>query len=159
MGDELETVAGRQAPHFTRREPETRGVASVRGLLRNAERKSGWQLAEEMGNPTPDGVQHLLARAGWDADAVLDELLRSVAERPRHSDWVLIVDETGFLKKDIKSAGNIRGQRDGLRTHRSVLPWVTPASVAGSRWTGSRILRRTGQSTSRGVRKPASPKR
>ena len=104
-GDELETVAGRLAPHFTRREPRERAVAYVRCLLGNAERKNGWQLAEEMGDPTPDGVQHLLARAIWDADAVRDELLRYVAETLGHPDGVLIVDETGFLKKGTESAG------------------------------------------------------
>ena len=45
----------------------------VRGLLSDTERKNGWQLAEHLGEPTPDGVQHLLARAGWDADAVRDD--------------------------------------------------------------------------------------
>ena len=69
-GDELETVAGRLAPHFTRREPRERAVAYVRELLGNAERKNGWQLAEELGDSTPDGIQHLRARSCRDADAV-----------------------------------------------------------------------------------------
>ena len=104
-GDELETVAGRLAPHFTRREPRERAVAYVRGLLGNAERKNGWQLAEEMGDPTPDGVQHLLARARWDADAVRDELLCHVAETLGHPDGVLIVDETRLPEKRDRIGG------------------------------------------------------
>lgn len=50
-------------------------IGCVRGLLSGTERKNGWQLAEHLGDPTPDGVQHLLARADWDADAVRDDLL------------------------------------------------------------------------------------
>jgi SRSO17 transposase len=76
--------------------------------LSDAQRKNGWQLAEEIGEATPDGVQHLLARADWDADAVRDELTRYVRQRLGHADGVLIVDETGFLKKGVKSVGVTR---------------------------------------------------
>jgi SRSO17 transposase len=72
------------------------------------ERKNGWQLAELLGEPTPDGVQHLLARAEWDAEAVRDELIRYVSDTLGHPDGVLVVDETGFLKKGSKSAGVAR---------------------------------------------------
>src|SRR5262249_39197828 len=94
--------------HFARREPRPRAVGYVRGLLSDAERKNGWQLAEHLGDPTPDGVQHLRARADWDADAVRDELLGYVRERLGHPDGVLLVDETGFLKKGTKSVGVAR---------------------------------------------------
>jgi SRSO17 transposase len=80
-------------------------VGYIRGLLSATERKNGWQLAEHLGDPTPDGVQHLLARADWDADAVRDDLLAHVAEHLGHADGVLVVDETGFLKKGTKSVG------------------------------------------------------
>jgi SRSO17 transposase len=105
---ELTAVAERIGQHFARSEPRQRAVDYVRGLLGDAERKNGWQLAEHLGEPTPDGVQHLLARADWDADAVRDELLGYVRERLGHPDGVLIVDETGFLKKGTKSAGVAR---------------------------------------------------
>jgi SRSO17 transposase len=103
--DEVDAVAGRIGRHFARSEPRRRAVGYVRGLLGNAERKNGWQLAEYLGDPTPDGVQHLLARAAWDADAVRDDLTRYVAEHLCHSDGVLVVDERGFLKKGTKSCG------------------------------------------------------
>jgi SRSO17 transposase len=103
--DELAAVADRIGRHFARSEPRRRAVEYVRGLLSDAERKNGWQLAEHLGDPTPDGVQHLLARADWDADAVRDDLRAYVAEHLGHPGGVLIVDESGFLKKGAKSAG------------------------------------------------------
>ena len=77
----------------------------MRGLLSSAERKNGWHLAEEVGNATPYGLQHLLGRAVWDADAVRDTLRGYVTERLGAQDAVLIVDETGFLKKGTQSVG------------------------------------------------------
>jgi SRSO17 transposase len=106
--DEFAIVAERLGPHFARSEPRQRAVQYVRGLLSDTERKNGWQLAEHLGDPTPDGVQHLLARARWDADAVRDELLRYVGAALGAPDGVLIVDETGFLKKGEQSAGVAR---------------------------------------------------
>jgi len=105
---ELDVVADRLAGFFARSEPRARAVGYVRGLLGTAERKNGWQLAEDLGDPTPDGVQHLLARADWDADEVRDDLVRYVAGRLGHPGGVLVVDETGFLKKGDKSAGVAR---------------------------------------------------
>src|SRR5918994_6284237 len=84
---------------------ELRAVAYLRGLLSDAERKNGWQLAEKAGDETPYGVQHLLGRADWDADLVRDDLSAYVREHLGDPGGVLIVDETGFLKKGTKSAG------------------------------------------------------
>jgi SRSO17 transposase len=105
---ELTAVADRIGRHFARSEPRRRAAGYLRGLLGDAGRKNGWQLAEPLGDPTPDGVQHLLARAAWDADAVRDELPGDVRERLGHPDGVLIVDETGSLKKGTKSVGVAR---------------------------------------------------
>jgi SRSO17 transposase len=105
---ELDAVADRLAGFFARSEPRRRAVGYLRGLLGTAERKNGWQLAEDLGDPTPDGVQHLLARAAWDADAVRDDLIRYVRERLGDPAGVLVVDETGFLKKGDKSVGVAR---------------------------------------------------
>src|SRR5215218_8332043 len=106
--EEIGAVGERIGGRFARSEPRRRAVGYIRGLLSGTERKNGWQLAEHLGDPTPDGVQHLLARAGWDADAVRDDLLGYVAEHLGHPDGVLVVDETGFLKKGTKSVGVAR---------------------------------------------------
>lgn len=106
--DELAAVAGRIGRHFVRSEPRRRAAGYLRGLLSGTERKNGWQLAEHLGDPTPDGVQHLLARADWDADAVRDDLLGYLAEHLGDAAGVLVVDETGFLKKGTKSVGVAR---------------------------------------------------
>jgi SRSO17 transposase len=106
--DEVEVVAERIGRRFARSEPRRRAVGYIRGLLSDAERKNGWQVAEHLGEATPDGVQHLLARADWDADAVRDDLMGYVAEHLGDPDGVLVVDETGFLKKGTKSCGVAR---------------------------------------------------
>src|SRR5882672_7044752 len=92
--DEITTVGARIGRHFARSEPRQRAIGYVRGLLSDTERKNGWQLAEHLGDPTPDGVQHLLARADWDADAVRDDLTRYLVEHLGQPEGVLVVDET-----------------------------------------------------------------
>src|SRR5918993_2688577 len=101
----LEELAGRIAPRFVRAEPRRRALAYLRGLLAPLERKNGWQLAEAAGDATPDGVQDFLSRMGGDADAVRDALRAYVVEHLGDPDAVLVLDETGFLKKGDKSAG------------------------------------------------------
>src|SRR3954462_7554373 len=106
--DEVEVVGALIGARFSRSEPRQRAIGYVRGLLSATERKNGWQLAEHLGDETPDGVQHLLARATWDAGAVRDDLTRYVAEHLGQADGMLVVDETGFLKKGTKSVGVAR---------------------------------------------------
>jgi SRSO17 transposase len=101
----LEELAHRIAPRFGRAEPRRRALAYLRGLLAPLERKNGWQLAEAAGDAAPDGVQDFLSRTRWDADAVRDDLRAYVAEHLGDPDAVLVLDETGFLKKGDKSAG------------------------------------------------------
>src|SRR5687767_5991662 len=96
--DELTAVGERVGGRFARSESRRRAVGYIRGLLSGAERKNGWHLAEHPGDPTPDGVQHLLARADWAAAAVRDDVVGYVAEHLGHPDGVLVVDGTGFLK-------------------------------------------------------------
>ena len=103
--EELEAVGERISAHFSRSEVRQRAQDYLRGLLSGAERKNSWQLAEVAGNATPYGIQHLLGRANWDADAVSDELREHVVERLADDESVLIVDETGFIKKGDKSVG------------------------------------------------------
>jgi SRSO17 transposase len=103
--EELEAVAGRIAPRFGRAEPRRRALAYLQGLLAPLERKNGWHLAEAAGDHTPDGMQEFLARVHWDADALRDDLRAYVVEHLGDDDAVLVLDETGFLKKGTKSAG------------------------------------------------------
>jgi SRSO17 transposase len=102
---ELESLCARVAPRFGRVEVRRRASSFLRGLLSAAERKNGWQLAEQAGDRTPDGTQRLLNHARWDADEVRDDLRAYVVEHLGEAGGVLVVDETGFLKKGTKSAG------------------------------------------------------
>ena len=160
--DELTAVADRIGRHFARSEPRQRAAGYIRGLLGNAERKNGWQLAEHLGDPTPDGVQHLLARADWDADAVRDDLLGYVREHLGHPDGVLVVDETGFLKKGTKSVGVARQYSGtaGRIENCQVGVFLGYATRAGGRcWTGRCTCPRSGPRTPAGGRRPASRRR
>ena len=105
---ELDAVADRIGPRFKRSEPRRRAVGYIRGLLGHTPRKNGWQLAEAIGDATPDGVQHLLARADWDADALRDDLIGYVGQTLGDPDGVLVIDETGFVKKGVDSVGVAR---------------------------------------------------
>ena len=104
-GAELAGLHARLRPHFGRAESRRRVRAYVVGLLSPVERKNGWQLAEQAGEATPYGMQRLLAGARWDAEAVRDDLRAYVVAHLADPDAVLIVDETGFLKKGVKSVG------------------------------------------------------
>ena len=108
----LAEVHARIAPRFARSEPRERVLGYVRGLLAPVERKNSWTLAERAGDANPDGMQRLLAAADWDADAVRDDVRDYVVEHlapgPGDPAGVLVVDETGFLKKGTKSAGVAR---------------------------------------------------
>jgi SRSO17 transposase len=104
----LTEVERRIGAQFARREARWHAGAYLRGLLSPVERKNGWQIAEINGETTPYGVQHLLGRAQWDADALRDDLRPYVVEHLGASQAVLVVDETGFLKKGQHSAGVAR---------------------------------------------------
>jgi SRSO17 transposase len=100
--DELMTRAGAR---FRRVEPRRRARALVAGLLAGLPRKNCWTIAEHAGDATPDGMQHLLARAKWDADGVRDDVRGYVAEQIGDPRAVLVVDETGDLKKGSATVG------------------------------------------------------
>ena len=101
----LEALHARIAGRFARAEPRRRALAYLRGLLGNVTRKNGWQLAEHAGEATPDGMQRLLASADWNPDLVRDDLRAYVVEHLGDPGAVLVVDETGFLKKGTTSVG------------------------------------------------------
>jgi SRSO17 transposase len=102
---EVPLVATGIGPRFARSEARRRAQVYLHGLLCPIERKNGWQLAEAAGDATPYAMQHLLDRADWDADAVRDDLRAYVLEHLDDAGAVLVVDETGFVKKGTKSAG------------------------------------------------------
>lgn len=102
---ELEALHERIAPRFARPEVRSRAGRYLRGLLEPVERRNGWQLAEAIGERRPDGVQRLVNGARWDAGEVRDDLRAYVVEHFGDPGAVLIVDETGFLKKGDKSVG------------------------------------------------------
>jgi SRSO17 transposase len=101
----------RLAPYCARSRSRDRVLAYLRGLLREAERKNRWQVAEVCGEPTPDGFQYLLSRADGDADAVRDELCISSRQHLGDPHSVLVLDATGFLKQGQYSAGVARQYR------------------------------------------------
>jgi len=101
----LDALVEQIAPRFRRIEPRRRVRAYLQGLLAPMERKNGWQLAEHAGDRTPDAVQDFLARMCWEADQVRDDLRAYVIAQLGEADGVLVLDETGFVKKGTKSAG------------------------------------------------------
>jgi SRSO17 transposase len=106
--EELAALQARIAPHFGRPEVRARAGKFLTGLLDPLERRNGWQLAEALGERSPDGVQRLLRTARWEAEAVRDDLRAYVVEHLGDPDAVLVIDETGFLKKGTKSVGVAR---------------------------------------------------
>lgn len=101
-------IERRIGPVFARSEARERAMSSLAGLLSPAERKNSWQLAEYRGDPNPYGFQHLLGRADWDPDLLRDKLRGYVTDYLADADAVGVIDETGFLKKGIHSAGVAR---------------------------------------------------
>lgn len=102
---ELDALCARIAPRFRRVEVQQRVRRHLAGVLAPLPRKNAWQLAEHTGESTPDGVQRLMNAAQWDADAVRDDLRAYVVEHLGDPEAVLVVDETGFLKKGSASVG------------------------------------------------------
>lgn len=103
--NQLQHLHQRIGPRFSRAEARRRSLAYLKALAGPCERKNGWQLAELTGEVSPDGVQRLLNQAHWDADAVRDDLREYVVEHLGDPQAVLVVDETGFVKKGLKSVG------------------------------------------------------
>lgn len=101
-------VERRIGPLFARSDAHKRAMTYLAGLLSPAERKNSWQLAEINGDPNPYGFQHLLGRADWDADVLRDKLRTYVTDYLAEPGAVGVIDETGFLKKGIHSAGVAR---------------------------------------------------
>lgn len=148
MVDEL---LGRVAGRFGRVEPRGHARDLVLGLLAELPRKNCWTIAEHAGHRTPDRLQHLLGRASWDTDGVRDDLRDYVSEHLGDPEAVLVVDETGDLKKGAKTVGTQRQYTGtaGRVENAQVAVYLTCASAAGhamidrelylpKSWTGDR---------------------
>jgi SRSO17 transposase len=101
----LDDLLARIAPRFARLEPRRRAGAYLQGLLAPLEGKNGGPLAEAAGDAPPDGMQDFLSRVPWDADAGRDDLRADAVEPLGDPEAVLVLDETGFLKKGDQSVG------------------------------------------------------
>src|SRR5438552_1893566 len=150
--EELAELHARIAPRFRRAEVRTRARRFLEGLLAPVERKNGWQLAEELGERGPRGVQRLLGDADWDEEAVRDDLRAYISEHLGEANGVLVIDETGFIKKGKKSAGVARqysgtaGRRENsqiggflLYTSRSGAAFIDRALYLPEEWTADRV--------------------
>jgi SRSO17 transposase len=150
--EELAQVHVRIGRRFRRAEARTRACHFLQGLLSPMERKNGWQMAEELGERGPRGVQRLLGEADWDEEAVRDDLQAYVIEHLRENGGVLVVDETGFIKKGKKSAGVARQYSGtaGRRENSQVGVFLLYASAKGAafldralylpeEWTADRV--------------------
>lgn len=91
--------------HFIRPEAHQRALAYIQGLLSDASRKNAWQVAEALGEAAPYAIQHVLNRAKWNCNGVRDEVRACVQETLASPHAVLVIDETGFLKKGCQSVG------------------------------------------------------
>ena len=151
----LTEVQSRIGPRFRRAEVRSRARRFLEGVLAPVERKNGWQMAEELGEHGPRGVQRLLAEADWDEDAVRDDLGAYVSEYLGEEDGMLVIDETGFIKKGKKSAGVARQYSGtaGRRENSQVGVFLLYASRRGAafvdrelylteEWTSDRVRSR-----------------
>jgi len=102
---EFSAVIDRIAPRFTRYEPLRHAAELMAGMVSGLDRKNCWTIAEHRGDATPDGLQHLLARAKWDADGVRDDLRDYVVDALGDAGAILVVDETGDVKKGTATVG------------------------------------------------------
>jgi SRSO17 transposase len=120
--------------HFGRAEVRKRVGRYVQGLLAEVSRKNGWQMAEALGEANAHGVQRLLEEADWDEEAVRDELRTYVIEQLGEPGGILVVDETGFVKKGKKSAGVARQYSGtaGRRENSQVGVFLSYASSKGA---------------------------
>jgi SRSO17 transposase len=102
---EIEQFHSRIGPRFARAEPRRRARLYLLGLGAGGDRTNGWTMADRAGDVSPDGMQRLLRRADWDVDGVRDDVRQYVIEHLAGSPGVLMVDEIGFAKKGVRSAG------------------------------------------------------
>lgn len=125
------------AGRFARVETRRRACGFVRGLLADLPRKNCWSIAGHAGDATPDGMQHLLNRASWDTDGMRDGLRDYITEHLGERDAVLVVDETGEVKKGTHTIG-VQRQYTGTAgriENAPVAVYLTYAGQAGHAMT------------------------
>src|SRR3712207_4569036 len=105
---ELEGLLARFGRLFVRSEPRQQAGRYLEGLLGPVERKNGWQLAEYLGDARPWCTQRVLSHVLWDEEAARDLCRTYLVEHLGSEEAVLVVDETGFVKKGRHSAGVAR---------------------------------------------------
>jgi len=131
----LDELLGQVAARFARVEPRRRARAFVLGLLADLPRKNCWTIAEHAGDTSPDGMQHLLAGAVWDHDKVRDDIRDYLLEHLGNPGAVLVVDETGDLKKGTHTVGVARQDTGtaGKVDNAQVAVYLAYATAAGHR--------------------------
>lgn len=156
----FEALMGRIEGRFGRVEPRRRAREFVLGLLSDLPRKNCWTLAEHAGDATPHGLQHLLSRAKWDADAVRDDIRGFVVEQLRDDEAVLVVDETGDLKKGTHTVAVQRrtpALPDASKTARSPSTSPIPPRAGTRQSTGNSTSPAPGPRTPPAARPPGFP--
>src|SRR4051812_24540378 len=159
---ELSELHARLGALFVRSEPRRQAGLYLEGLLSAVERKNGWQLAEHLGDARPWRTQRLLSHVQWDEAAARDLCRGYVVESLADREAVLIVDETGFLKKGTKSAGVARQYSGtaGRIENCQIGVFLAYASDKGYALIDRELyLPKEGPRTSPGARRPAFRKR
>ncbi|MGE9364358.1 IS701 family transposase [Isoptericola nanjingensis] len=130
---EFASAVGRISGRFARREPLAHARDFVAGLIAPLERKNCWTIAEHAGHASPHGLQHLLGRAAWDADGARDDVRGYVLDHLADEGAVLVIDETGDLKKGTATVG-VQRQYTGTAgriENAQVAVYLTYAAPAG----------------------------
>ena len=154
----IEQVHSCIAGRFRRPEPRRRVLDYLRGLVSSVERKNGWQLAEQAGDATPDGVQRLLSTYRWDADLVRDDLRSYVLEHlgpPTGGCWWWTRPASSRRGASRwECSGSTAARRGGSKTVRSGYFWPTLAPGEEPCWTGNCSCLKYGLRTGSGGRRP-----
>jgi SRSO17 transposase len=140
-------------------EPRRHAQALVLGLLADLPRKNCWTIAEHAGTTSPDGLQHLLARAVWDADALRDDVRDYVTSHLGDPQAVLVIDQTGDLKQGTTTAGVGRQHTGtaGKIDNSQVAVYLAYATMAGHALIdGSCMCPEAGPATVTAAAPPAS---
>ena len=154
----IEQVHSCIAGRFRRPEPRRRVLDYLRGLVSSVERKNGWQLAEQAGDATPDGVQRLLSTYRWDADLGFEMTSGTTC----WSIWGMLGGCWWWTRPDSSRKGRSRwecsgstaARRGGSKTVRSGYFWPTLAPGEEPCWTGNCICLKYGLRTGSGGRRP-----